>query len=163
MRYVLTALILTYSFAARADSTALQLVGEARLQVLFWSIYDARLYTADGDYEPGDRPVRLELQYLRDVDADDLVARTALEWEQQGLRHARQAQWLETVGTLWPDIRRNDTLALELDETGRSTFYFNGRKLGTVEDADFGRQFLAIWLSPDTSQPDLRLALIGGT
>ena len=28
----------------------LQLVGEARLNVMFWSVYDSRLYTADGCY-----------------------------------------------------------------------------------------------------------------
>ena len=161
MRHLLTVLILLCSVAARAEVDSLQLVGEARLQVLFWSIYDSRLYTADGTYEAGERPVRLEIQYLRDIDADDLVARTAQEWEQQGIRHERQAQWLEAMSGLWPDIRENDTLALELDETNRSVFIHNGQRLGAVEDPDFGQHFLDIWLSPGTSRPELRLALIG--
>jgi hypothetical protein len=159
---LICALVLaTAALGARADVEPMQLVGEARLQVLFWSIYDSRLFTADGTYESGERPVRLEIQYLRDIDADDLVARTAQEWEQQGIRHERRAQWLEAMAELWPDIRENDTLALELDETNRSVFFHNGRELGTVEDPDFGQHFLDIWLSPDTSRPELRLALIG--
>ncbi len=161
MRHLLIFLVLLWSVVSRADNVPLKLVGEARLQVLFWSIYDSRLYTADGTYEAGERPVRLEIQYLRNVDADDLVARTAQEWEQQGIRHERQAQWLEAMSGLWPDIRENDTLALELDANNRSVFFHNGQRLGDVEDPDFGQHFLDIWLSPETSRPELRLALIG--
>ena len=57
--------------AVRANETAtdLQMVGEARLKVLFWSVYDSRLYTADGDSQAGERPVRLDIQYLMNIDA----------------------------------------------------------------------------------------------
>ena len=30
-----------------------------------------------------------------------------------------------------------------------------------MEDAEFGEYFVAIWLSPDTSRPALREALLG--
>ena len=43
-------------------------------------------------------------------------------------------------------------------------FYFNGRLRVVVDDANFSRAFFAIWLSPDTSEPRLRNALLqGGT
>jgi hypothetical protein len=48
-----------------------------------------------------------------------------------------------------------------VDEQDRSSFSLNGRALGTIEDPGFGQDFLAIWLSPETSRPELRLALIG--
>lgn len=44
---------------------------------------------------------------------------------------------------------------------GSSTFYRNGEQLGVIADPGFGRQFLDIWLSPNTSRPELRLALTG--
>ena len=62
---------------------------------------------------------------------------------------------------MWPDVKKNDVLAIALDSQGRSTFFLNGQTLGTIEDPGFGRDFLAIWLSPETSRPELRLALIG--
>jgi hypothetical protein len=49
-----------------------------------------------------------------------------------------------------------------LDDQGRSTFFVNGQSIGVIENPEFGRHFLNIWLSPDTSRPELRLALIGG-
>ena len=139
----------------------LQLVGEARLNVMFWSVYDSRLYTADGRYEPDQRPLRLEIQYLRDFEAKALVQRTGEEWDHLQLSHERREQWLQQLATLWPDVGKNDVIALEIDADNRSTFFFNNEKLGVIEDVDFGEHFVAIWLSPDTSRPSLREALIG--
>jgi hypothetical protein len=140
---------------------SLQLVGEARLNVMFWSVYDSRLYTANGRYEPDQRPLRLEIQYLRDFEAKALVQRTGEEWDHLQLSHERRDQWLQQLATLWPDVGKNDVIALEIDADNRSTFFFNNETLGVIDDADFGEHFVAIWLSPDTSRPALREALIG--
>lgn len=154
-------LLLACTLAAGARAQSWELVGEARLTFLFWSVYDSRLYSLDGQYDDGQRPLRLEIQYLLDVDADDLVSRTLEEWRHQQLQHPRQQQWGAQLAGIWPDIREGDVLAIELDAAGDNTFYLNGELLGGVDDEAFGSQFLAIWLSPATSQPDLRLALIG--
>ena len=74
--------LLALLLAGNAQAEQLQLVGKARLEVLFWSIYDSRLYTADGSYTDGQRPLRLELEYLRDIEAADLVEQTRNEWHQ---------------------------------------------------------------------------------
>lgn len=164
---LLLCLLLPLSTWAQAgDSTAtapttLQKVGEARLSVLFWDIYLSSLYSDDGTYSRGQRPLRLDVQYLRDIAADALLERTAAEWESQGLEHENQQQWLAELGQLWPDVSQNDILTLELDEREISTFFLNGVRLGTIEDSGFGQHFLDIWLSPGTSRPELRLALIG--
>lgn len=148
--------------ALQATEAGLQKVGEARLKVMFWSVYDSRLYAPGGKYDPGTRPLRLEIQYLRDIRAEDLVKRTGKEWDGLGVSHDRRDQWLDKLLALWPDINENDTLAVELDARSHATFFHNGERLGTIEDGDFGQRFVDIWLSPDTSRPDVRLALIGG-
>ena len=163
---VLLASLALVSAVAHARETAtsqagLQMVGEARLKVLFWSVYDSRLYTTDGDYQPGERPVRLDIKYLIDIDADDLVARTAEEWEAQRRTHERQEQWLQTLSKLWPDVSESDTISLEIREDNRSVFYRNGELLGSLDDPEFGQYFLDIWLSPDTTRPQLRERLLG--
>lgn len=161
MKVLLLSLSLGLAGAAAASEAPLQLVGQARLQFLFWPVYDSSLYSADGSYQEGQRPLRLEITYLRDIAADDLVARTAVEWEAQGLFHSDQQQWLQDLAKLWPDVRAGDTLALELNASERSTFYHNGRELGGPQGTAFGRHFLAIWLSPETSRPEIRRELIG--
>ena len=52
-------------------------------------------------------------------------------------------------------------VGFELDDSGAARFFHNGDPLGDIPDEEFGAQFLAIWLSPDTSRPELRAQLIG--
>ncbi len=149
-------------FALQAAEAEFEKVGEARLKVMLWSVYDSRLYAPGGQYERGMRPLKLEIEYLRDISAEDLVKRTGKEWDDMGLSHERQGEWMQQLRSLWPDVRKNDVLTLELDGNSHATFYSNGKRLGTIEDGAFGQHFIDIWLSPETSRPEMRLALIGG-
>lgn len=139
-----------------------QLVGEARLKVLFWSVYDSSLFSEDGRYTQGQRPLRLEIQYLRDIEASDLLENTQSEWEGLPGVPSASSEWLQELALIWPDVKTNDVLAFEVDGEGSGEFFLNGESLGGVDDADFSAYFLDIWLSPDTSRPKLRQALIGG-
>jgi len=161
MRATLFALALCLASGSQASESDLQLVGQARLKFLFWSVYDSRLFSTDGRYSEGQRPLRLEITYLLDIGADALVERTAAEWRSQGRDHGRQRQWLQDLSRLWPDVSKNDVISLELDTGNRSTFYRNGELLGVIDDPAFGEHFLDIWLSPNTTRPELRLGLLG--
>jgi len=159
---LIAAVLLLGPLAAAEDTPAtLQKVGEAKLKVLLWSVYTSRLYTAGGDYSEGIRPLRLEIEYLIDVKSDRLVDRTLQEWEAIGREHPEQANWAATLRELWPDIQAGDVLTLELAEDHSATFSRNGELLGTLEHQDFGQHFVDIWLSPDSTRPELRLALLG--
>ena len=138
-----------------------RLVGEAELTFMFWSVYHSRLYSEDGSYQAGQLPLRMEIEYQLPVKGEALVQRTAREWEHLGLEHAQQEHWLQTLERLWPDLERDDVLTLEVDADGVSTFYYNGEPLGGINDREFGEQFLGIWLSPGTSRPEVRDALLG--
>lgn len=139
----------------------LQKVGEARLKVLLWSVYDSRLYTASGSYRDGERPLRLEIEYLINIPSEKLVERTLTEWEAIGRTHPQQQAWLEELRTIWPDIKAGDVLRLDIAEDNAATFMRNGETLGTLADPDFGQHFVDIWLSPECTRPELRMALLG--
>ena len=136
------------------------LVGEARLKVLIWEVYDSALFTPSGRWQ-GDAPYRLSLHYLRNIPAAKLVEETEKAWRQQGRNHPRLNEWLGLLGDLWPDITEGDNLVFGLNELGDSAFWFNGSPLGSIEDRDFGPLFGGIWLDPDTPRPELRAQLIG--
>jgi len=146
---------------ALSTDASLAKVGEARLRVMLWSIYDSRLYTPSGDYRDGERPLRLEIEYLRDIEAKALVERTREEWSAMGRDHPRQDEWLSRLASLWPDIQENDVLAIELTPQNEAVFTHNGDALGRIEDTDFGQEFVDIWLSEDCTRPELRASLIG--
>ena len=102
-----------------------------------------------------------EIEYLIDVPAARLVERTLSEWQSMDKAHPRQGIWLAELELLWPDISAGDVLTLDIGADGHSVFYRNGTLLGSVDDPDFGPHFAGIWLSPDSSRPQLRLALTG--
>ena len=136
------------------------LVGEARLKVFIWEVYDSALFTPSGHWQ-GDGPYRLSLHYLRNIPAAKLVEETEKAWRQQGRDHPRLNEWLALLGELWPDITEADNLVFGLNASGESAFWFNGIALGSIKDRDFGPLFGGIWLDPDTPRPELRAQLIG--
>lgn len=136
-------------------------VGSTRLRVLFWTIYDSTLYSADGEFQQIEPDLALAITYRRDIPATELIERTFDEWEDMGLNSTRQSMWRSRLGTLWPDVESGDTLTLYVDEELASRFYFNGRFIGTMMDSEFTRQFLAIWLADDTAYPRQRTELTG--
>ena len=136
-------------------------VGEARLRILFWSIYDARLFTESGRYKESVRPLRLQLTYLMDISSKELAERTLDEWRNMGRSDPRQGEWIAQIKSLWPDIEKGDVVEQVIDEAGVTHFSHNGRVLGRIEDPDFGIEYLDIWLSEDTTRPELRRALLG--
>ena len=138
------------------------LVGEARLKVLIWEVYDSALFTPSGRWQ-GDAPYRLSLHYLRNIPAAKLVEETEKAWRDQGRNHPRLNEWLGLLGDLWPDITEGDNLVFGLNELGDSAFWFNDSPLGSIKDRDFGPLFGGIWLDPDTPRPELRAQLIGPT
>lgn len=162
-RNVIGVLCLGLSLSVSGNTVDMQKCGAARLTVLFWDIYESSLFTPSGQYYPGIRPLRLEIKYLRQIKASDLVAQTAKEWQAQGIQDSRHDTWLTMLDNLWPDVKANDVLALSIAENGGAQFTFNGELLGTIDDPDFGRDFAGIWLSPRTTRPKLRAALIGDT
>ena len=157
----LTLFAFLFVAGAAAANTPLEKCGEAKLTVLFWDIYESSLYTPEGRYTPGIRPLRLEIKYLRDIKAQDLIEQTAKEWRAQGLDDPRHVQWLADLAALWPDVSGNDVITLTIDEASHAHFSFNGRSVGSIEEPDFARDFSGIWLSPLTTRPKIRAALIG--
>ena len=135
--------------------------GSARLKVLFWEVYESHLFTPVNTCAEQARPLYLEIEYLRDIKGEALVEQTAKEWRQQGLEAAEQERWLEQLGALWPDVAPGDRIGLYLDSHGAANFYFNDQLLGHIADAAFGRHFVGIWLSENTTRPNLRKQLLG--
>jgi len=138
------------------------MVGQAKLKVLVWEVYDSALFTPSGTWQ-GVAPYQLSLTYLRDIPASKLVEETDKAWQEQGRNHPKQGEWLRLLGELWPNITEGDNLVFGLNASGDSAFWFNGIPIGSIDDRDFGPLFGGIWLDPDTPRPGLRAELIGPT
>ena len=143
-----------------------KLIGQTRLSVWGFKIYDARLWSPPG-LNAGNfasQPMALELAYLRDFTAVDIVERSLKEMRRSASLSAAQAQqWTAEMLRVFPDVKAGDRV-LFLHRPGISaSFWLNGRPVGEIADPEFARLFFGIWLSPQTSEPAMRLALLGST
>lgn len=142
----------------------LQKVGETRLRVYFFKVYDATLYTDSGSY-PDAQEVALNLDYLRDISAEQLVDTTRDEWQSLGYEVGeREEDWLTQLQDMWPDVQEGDCLLAHKTDDGDQTalsFYNADGQLGAIEGGDFAERFLAIWLSENSSFKRNRDQLVG--
>lgn len=138
---------------------AMSKVGESKFSWLFWDIYNISLWSETLPYESGQLPVRLEITYLRDITRQELIDNTIDQWKKQGV--AWEKNWIVQLKDIWPDINTDNTLSLSLTHQKESLFYFNGEFIGSITDAKFSQAFIDIWLSEKTTEPKLRLKLLG--
>lgn len=141
----------------------LQRGGQGTLR--FWGIdiYQARLWVSPGFQ--ADRyaalPLALTLAYQRDFSAKSIAERSLTEMKRIGEFSTPQAtQWRQDLQAALPDIQAGDQLTGLYQPGGASVFQVKGRTVGEVKDPAFGPLFFGIWLSPRTSEPRLREALL---
>ena len=162
--YWLLAILCTLLFSGFSMANPLddlKKVGEAKLKVLFWDIYNSSLYSKTGKYQPEQFPQALKINYLRDIDSEDLIERTQDEWKKLGMKQEKFSKWTPLLNNLFPDIKKGDTLLLRVSENKQSEFFFNGKTIGKITDKTFGKNFLSIWLDKKCSYPNVRNKLIG--
>ena len=142
-----------------------RLIGKTRLTVWGFQVYDARLwgltgFTADNFSA---QPFALELTYLRDFSSDDIAERSITEMRRSAtLSEAQASNWLAAIQRVIPNIKSGDrVLGLNRPSAG-AQFWVNGKPSGDIRDAEFARLFFGIWLSPKTSEPKMRAALLSG-
>ena len=136
-------------------------VGKAKLKYLFWDIYNATLYTKEKEFS-FDKPFVLSLEYLRDLKGEEIAKRSITEIKEQGYRDVdKMDEWLIQLKEIIPDIKKGDVIKGISNADKETTFYFNDKPIGKIKDPEFTEKFFNIWLSEKTSQPKMRLKLLG--
>jgi hypothetical protein len=141
-----------------------RLLGEGRLRYLGLHVYDIRLW-GQADFSVRDLPgstLALELEYARALDGKAIAERSLKEMQAlDSIDTALADRWLQQMRQIFPDVNRGDRITGVQRPGEAARFFVNGQPRGEVRDAEFTRLFFGIWLSPRTSQPRLREALLG--
>tara|TARA_R110000744_G_scaffold117745_1_gene220134 strand:+ start:26157 stop:26804 length:648 start_codon:yes stop_codon:yes gene_type:complete len=140
------------------------LLGKAKLSVLFWDIYESSLLTTDGQVPFSNvcQHSLFEIQYLRDISKQDLLDNTAAQWRHLSLNENEYLTFLPLLEKIWLDINAGDRLSM-LNQKDKTLFYLNGKNIGEIQSLTFAETFLDIWLDENTSEPKLRLKLLGNS
>ena len=144
-------------------AASVRLSGQARLTFLGFEVYDASLWVTPGFAQDrfAQHSFALELRYLRDFEGSAIAQRSLREMQRVENVSAEQGErWLASMTRLFPDVRRGDRLTgVHLPAQGLRLLH-NDQPLGEIRDPDFARAFMGIWLSPRTSEPQLRRQLL---
>jgi len=147
-----------------AELPGARLQGQGRLRFFGLHVYDALLWTSAplGAADVDRSALALELRYARALKGPLIAERSLDEMRRQGEIAATEAErWLGAMTQIFPDVGAGDRIT-GVHRPGQSArFHVNGRLAGEVRDAAFARLFFGIWLSPRTSEPKLRAALLG--
>jgi len=137
--------------------------GKGQLRFLGLRIYEARLWVGArfkaADF--GSYPLALELTYHRAFKGAAIAKRSIEEIRRQGvLTPAQATRWQESLAALLPDVQPGDRLTGEYRPMQGMRLWRGDQALGTIDDAELAHRFIGIWLSPRTSEPVLRSALL---
>lgn len=142
-----------------------RLLGKTRLTVWGFQVYDARLWVTSG-FKPdqlASQPFALELSYLRDFSSVEIAERSLTEMRRSAPISDEQAKtWTAALLRVLPEVKKGDRITGVNRPGEGALFLVNGKTGGEIRDAEFAKLFFGIWLSPKTSEPQMRSALLAG-
>lgn len=134
-------------------------VGAGQFRWWGFLVYDATLWAPSGQYQPGG-PFALSMRYARDVSRQDIVQASIDQMRDLGFAVERHPEWTQKLNQVMESVKSGDTLTGVYMPGQGAVFFYNDQLTGQVDER-LANAFFAIWLNPKTSQPKLRLALLG--
>ena len=156
-------LVSSISWASKDQREGFQspkLIGEGTLKVLMWEVYDLRLYTDGTPFSWQDK-FMLEFDYSRELKKESVIDASLKEFKlQPNVTDKDIKAWevflLQVIQPVQKGTKANVFWAPE----GKIIFHYKGFQPSTIENEDFARAFLNIWLGDNTSRPKLRSQLL---
>ena len=137
------------------------LVGQARMKVMLWDIYDASLHASGGRFDE-DGDYALTLNYLRSIKGREIADVSAEEMRLFGMKdEIKLAAWHQQMHDIFPDVFPGTSLTGVRLSSGETVFCKDNQEIGRISDPEFSNLFFGIWLDERTSAPNLRLGLLG--
>lgn len=109
-----------------------------------------------------DRPWRVVMRFVRDVDREDLIDawNDGLE-KNGGDRKGALAGRVKTLGGYMRDVKKGQTATVTYVPGEGTTLAIDGQARPPIPGADFGRFLLSIWLGPEPPDEGLKRGMLG--
>ena len=138
-----------------------KLIGEGTLKVLMWEVYDLRLYT-DGKTFSWQDKFMLEFDYSRELKKESVIDASLKEFKlQPNVSDKDIKAWEVYLEQVIQPVQKGTKASVMWVPEGQIVFDYEGSPTSTIENEDFARAFLNIWLGEKTSRPKLRSQLLG--
>ena len=138
-----------------------KLIGEGTLKVLMWEVYDLRLYT-DGTAFSWQDKFMLEFDYSRELKKESVIDASLKEFKlQPNVSDNDIKAWEMYLEQVIQPVQKGTKASVMWVPEGQIVFNYEGSSPSTIENENFARAFLNIWLGEKTSRPKLRSQLLG--
>lgn len=156
------------SFASKVQLSSgdatLQGVSLLRYKNIF-KLYSGALYLGDdGSTFPVNRSGRFEVEYLRNINAQDLVTsgQKNLEAKYPIEKLASIQDRLDQMNTWWKrTMYKGDRAAISYIPGKGTSLEINGELQGTIPGEDFAEMYFSIWFGPGEVDARFRRELLG--
>ncbi|WP_429945929.1 pyruvate formate lyase-activating protein [Bibersteinia trehalosi] len=112
-----------------------------------FKIYNIALFSEDGRYVEGSRPLMLTLKYAKPVEGRDFAISLARSWSNLGITLPEQDSVVERLRKIMPNIRTDDRLSyIALEDRGY--FILNDQVIPEEFNQDFNNAVVSVWLDP---------------
>jgi Chalcone isomerase-like len=136
-------------------------VGQARFTAFGLSIFDAVLFAPNGKYDSRSE-FALRLTYQRAFTGLSIAEHSIKEIRKQGFKdEAKLRVWMREMTAIFPNVSKGSSITGFQEASGITSFFFNGKPIGTITDKAFAGAFFGIWLNPKTSPATFRNRLLG--
>jgi len=154
-------LLIFFILGNGAVASEMKLIGQGTLKVLFFEVYDIRLL-ADSKPFSWKNKFQLEFEYKREVKKETVIESSIKEMHRQSSVLDKDInKWQEYLEISIKPVREGSQATVSWNPNGQITFHYQSSEPTTIEDENFARAFLNIWLGEETSQPKLRNQLLG--
>ena len=138
-----------------------KLIGEGTLKVLMWEVYDLRLFTDGTPFSWSDK-FMLEFDYSRELKKESVIDASLKEFKlQPDVTDKDIKAWEVYLEQVIQSVQKGTKASVMWVPEGQIVFHYEGSSPSTIENEDFARAFLNIWLGEKTSRPKLRSQLLG--
>ena len=137
-------------------------LGKGTYTVLVITAYDAELWTDAARWNM-QKPFALRLRYHMGFSTDDFVSRSRSEMKHvdPSLTDAQLDAFARAMTPAFPPVKDGDTITALYRPGKPIAVFHNGAPTAVINARGFATPFFGIWLSPKTSAPGLRAALLG--
>jgi hypothetical protein len=157
MKKLLLILIFVGNYTVASE---MKLIGQGTLKVLFFEVYDVRLL-ADSKPFSWKNKFQLEFEYKREVNKQSVIESSVKEMRRQSNILDKDINiWQEYLEQSIHPVQEGSQATVSWNPNGQITFHYQSSEPTTIEDENFARAFLNIWLGEETSQPKLRSQLL---
>ncbi len=159
--YILTAMFAGSTDMWQKNIQSFALIGEGTLKVFVWDLYDLKLFSERNSFSWQNKFI-LEFDYKRELKKDKVIESTLKEMRRQKDVAEKQINaWKTHLDQGINTAREGTKAAVEWAPDGQITFHYEGKASVTINDKLFAKSFINIWLGKETTQPELRSALLG--